>query len=210
MKKIAVCLMAVVLVLTMSVSVFAAGNFVSSPSVQSTPELVDYVFTGDCEGELVVTPYSDRDSLDSDDKNLLEDAYQTIYDSDDLTDLFDGIEIPEGKSGLGVSDLFFIDYAGCDEHDDHNPFTVTIKPEIVKNLAGVYVLVNGVWTAVEYKLDGENLVITSEYYGPYAIVVGTGDVPGTGDSFPWGYLVAMVVSAMGLVAIAFTYKKKVA
>lgn len=210
MKKIMVCLMAAVLVLTMSVSVFAAGNFVSSPSVQDGPHLVDYVFTGDCEGELVVTPYSDRDSLDEDDKNLLEDAYQMIHDSDDLSDLFDGIQIPEGKTGLGVSDLFFINYVGCDEHGDHNPFTATLKPEVVKNLAGVYVLVNGEWIAVDYKLDGENLVITSEHYGPYAIVVGTGDVPGTGDSFPWGYLVAMVVSAMGLIVIAFAYKKKVA
>ncbi len=208
MKKIAVCLMAAVLVLTMSVSVFAAGNFVSSPSVQDTPQLVDYVFVGDCEGELIVTPYSERDALDEDDKTLLEDAYQLIHDSEDLTELFDGIKIPDGKDGLGVSDLFFVDYDGCDEHDDHNPYTATIKPEIIDNVAGVYVFVNGQWIAVDYKVDGENLVLTSNYYGPYAIVVGTGDVPGTGDSFPWGYLVAMVVSAAGLAVIAVAFKKQ--
>lgn len=208
MKKIAVCLLTLVLVLTMSVSVFAAGNFVSSPSVQPGPQMVDFKFAGDCGGNLILTPYSKRDTLDKDSKTILEGAYQMIHDSDDLSKLFAGIKIPEGKKGLNVSDLFFINYAGCEEHNDHNPFTATLKPEIVKNLAGVYVLVNNKWIAVDYKLDGQNLIITSSYYGPYAIVVSNDGVPGTGDSFPWGYLVAMVVSAVGLVAIAFAYKKK--
>lgn len=210
MKKMMVVLMAVLLVLTMTVSVFAAGNFVSSPSVQVGPTMVDYVFVGDCSGELVLTPYSNRNTLDADTLAQFEAAYNQIKDSKDLTKLFPGVKIPEGKAGVAVSDLFYLDYAGCDDHGDHNPFTATIKPEIIDNIAGVYALVNGEWVAVEYKVDGENLVITSEHYGPYAVVVNTDGVPGTGDSFPWGYLVAMVVSAVGLVIIAFAFKKKAA
>ena len=210
MKKIAVSLMTVLLVLTMTVSVFAAGNFVSSPSVQAGPSLVNYEFTGECPGELLLTPYSVRDTLGADDLALFEGAYDQIKNSDNLAALFPGVKIPEGKDKLAVGDPFFLSFVGCDDHNGHNPFTATIKPEVNSNVAGVYVCVNGEWIAVEYKIDGENIVITSEYYGPYAIVVGTGSVPGTGDSFPWGYLVAMVASAVGLVAIAFAFKKNVA
>ena len=210
MKKIAVFLMTMVMVLTLTVSVFAAGNFVSSPSVQNGPSMVNYVFVGDCDGELVLTPYSSRDTLGDDAQENFENAYNQIKNSKDLTKLFPGVKIPEGKDGLAVGDLFYLDYTGCADHTGHSPFTATIKPEISGNIAGIYVFVNGEWIAVDYKLDGENVVITSEYYGPYAIVVGTGSVPGTGDSFPWGYLVAMVVSAAGLVVIAFASKKNVA
>ncbi len=210
MKKIAVSLMAVLLVLTMTVSVFAAGNFVSSPSVQDGPTMVNFVFTGDCDGKLVLTPYSERQSLTGEALTVFEGAYEQIKDSKDLTKLFPGVKIPEGMAGLAVGDLFYVDYSGCDDHDSHNPFTATIKPEISDNIAGVYVQVNGEWIAVEYKINGGELEITSDYYGPYAIVVGTDSVPGTGDSFPWGYLVTMVVSAAGLVVIAIASKKQVA
>lgn len=209
MKKMMVSLLAIVLVLTMAVPVFAAGNFISSPSYRDCPQLVDYAFIGDCQGELLFTSYSDRDDLSAEEKALFEKAYQQIADSKDLKSLFAGIQIPAGMQNLGVSDLFYVSYKGCDDHDGHT-FTATIKPEVIKNLAGVYVMVNGEWLAVDYKVDGLNLVLNAEYYGPYAIVLGTDAVPGTGDSFPWGYLVAMVVSAAGLVVIAVASKKKVA
>lgn len=209
MKKIMVALLAIALVLTMTAPVFAAGNFVSSPSAQDTPVLDKYSFNGDCTGALILTPYSQRDTLDKDAKDLLEDCYQQIKDSKDLTKLFPDVKVPDGKKLL-VGDLFNVDYDDCADHNAHNPFTVTVKPSTVKNFVAVVAYVDGKWVSVDAKLDGDKLIITSGYYGPYAIVLADEAAPGTGDDFPWGYLIAMVVSAAGLVVIGFSFKKKVA
>ena len=208
MKKLMVCGMAVLLVLTMTVSVFAAGNFVSSPSATDFPFLVDYAFTGDCDGELIVTPYSQRDTLDKDAKDLIEQCYEEIKDSKDLTKLFDMVKVPEGKSGLAVGDLFNIHFEGCKAHNEHNPFTATIKPSTLENFVAVVALVNGEWVVVDSKVDGDNLVITSSYYGPYAILLSTETSPETGDSFPWIYVVLMGISVVGLTTVLVALKKK--
>lgn len=213
MKKIAVTLMALVLVLTSAVPVFAAGNFVSSPSYVDFPMLLDCEFTGGCDGELVVTPYSQRDDLNAEEKGNLEKAYQQIKDSDNLNKLFASLNT---NKKLLVSELFNIGFAGCEDHNAHNPFTATLRVSTVENFVGVVALVNGKWVPVESRLDGDNVIITSSYYGPYAIVLseGEGDVPAgddnpeTGDTFPWIYVVLMGVSAAGLVAVLVALKKK--
>lgn len=208
MKKMMVCVMAVILVLTMSISVFAAGNFVSSPSFTDYPVLVDAAFTGDCAGELIVTPYSQRDTLDEDAKNLIEKCYKDIKDCDDLTKMFHMVEVPEGKSGFVIGDLFNIHFEGCKTHYEHNPFTATITPSSLKNFVEVVALVDGKWVVVDSKIVGDNLVITSSYYGPYAIVLSTDESPVTGDAFPWIYVVMMGISVVGLTAVLVALKKK--
>ena len=208
MKKMMASVMAVVLILTMSVSVFAAGNFVSSPSYTDYPVMVDFAFTGDCDGELIVTPYSQRDTLDEDAKNLIEKCYKDIKDCDDLTKMFHMVEVPKDKSGFAIGDLFNIHFEGCKSHYEHNPFTVTITPSTLKNFVEVVALVDGEWVVVDSKVEGNNLVINSSYYGPYAIILSTVESPATGDNFPWVYVVLMGVSAVGLAAVLVILKKK--
>lgn len=210
MKKIAVSLMALVMVFSLSVTAFAAGAFLSSPSKNHT-QLVEYQFTEGCTGKMVITPYGERDTLDDYARKLLEEAYGQIAKDKNLDNLVDGLKELAEKNGkdvssLAVSDLFNIGYEGCDSHADHD-YTVKLKPELTDNFFTVMQYVNGKWIIVENaKVEGGYLTMSSKYYGPVAIVVDAGTP--TGDAFPWIYVVLMAVSAMGLVAVSVLYKKK--
>ena len=211
MKKIAITLLALTLAVCMPLTAFAAGAFLSSPS-NTTTELVDYDFTDGCGATLIVTPYGERDTLDEDSRKTLEEAYGQIAGNKNLGDLSDDLKALAEKLGLdvtnlAVSDLFNIGYEGCDDHTDHS-YTVKLKPEILKNFVTVMQYVDGKWIVVENaKAEGGYLTMSSKYYGPVAIVVEKGNTA-TGDSFPWIYLVLMVVSAAGLVTVSVLYKKK--
>ena len=211
MKKMAISLLALALAVCMPLTAFAAGAFLSSPS-NTTTELVDYDFTDGCGATLIVTPYGERDTLDEDSRKTLEEAYGQIAGDKNLGNLSDELKDLAEKLGLdvtnlAVSDLFNIGYEGCDDHTDHS-YTVKLKPEILKNFVTVMQYVDGKWIVVENaKAEGGYLTMSSKYYGPVAIVVEKGNTA-TGDSFPWIYLVMMVVSAAGLVAVSVMYKKK--
>ena len=210
MKKIAIVLMTLLLMTTSVMPVFAAGNFVYSPPFTDTPILEDVEFTGDCDGGLVVTPYSQLDTLDEDSKTALNGAYMQIKDCDDLGELFPFFK--DGDKKIAVGELFDVDFTNCKEHNEHNPFTVTLLPSTVKRFVGVTAYVDGKWVKVDAKLDGNNVIITSDIYGPYAIVLSADDAgednPQTGDTFPWIYVVMMGVSAAGLVGVLVALKKK--
>lgn len=211
MKKMAISLLALALAVCMPLTAFAAGAFLSSPS-NTTTELVDYDFTDGCGATLIVTPYGERDTLDEDSRKTLEEAYGQIAGDKNLGNLSDELKDLAEKLGLdvtnlAVSDLFNIGYKGCDDHTDHS-YTVKLKPEILKNFVTVMQYVDGKWIVIENaKAEGGYLTMSSKYYGPVAIVVEKGNTA-TGDSFPWIYLVMMVVSAAGLVAVSVMYKKK--
>ncbi len=213
MKKMMACIMAVVLVLTMGVSVFAAGGFISSPSSRKGPELINGVIKG-CEGELVLTPYAEKHLLDEEDRLLIEEAYDQIAANKDLSKICEALKDLSKELGidvkdLAVSDLFYLDYTGCDDHEGHGPFTVSIRPEIINNFAALMVLVDGEWVLVEdAKIVDGVLTFTGNYYGPYAIVLNTAVSPETGDAFPWIYVVLMGISVVGLTSVLVALKKK--
>ena len=213
MKKVLICILAVVLTLSMTVSVFAAGGFISSPSGRKGPELIAGAIVG-CEGELLLIPYAERDQLSDDACGQLEDAYGSIADNKDLSKVCGDLEKLAKQLGvnvkdLAVSDLFYLDYTGCTEHDGHDPFTATIKPETLNNFFALMTMINGEWVVVEgAKVVDGNLVFTGSNYGPYAIVLNTSVSPETGDSFPWVYVVMMAVSVVGLASVLAALKKK--
>jgi len=66
MKKLAILCLSVVMLLSLGLTVFAApGGFVSSPSGNPAPELIDSVNkTEGCTAQLKITPYSERNTLD--------------------------------------------------------------------------------------------------------------------------------------------------
>ena len=144
MKKVlAICLM-IVMVVSMSVTSFAApGGFVSSPSGNPAPTVVDFDPSNDnCTGWLVITPYGDREDLSDVLRSLLEKAYNDIVNSDDLTKL--NAELAkiaadkniEGKN-LAVSDLFDIHVTGCDFHDGHFGFDITLDADKLSSFVGL-------------------------------------------------------------------------
>ncbi len=218
MKKVFTVVLAMVMVLTMGVSAFAAtDSFFKSPSVNPAPDLekVDNPNDG-CTAEIIITPYSERDELDDESQKDIEDAYDTIKNNEDGSSLDEALEEladdDHPVDALAISDLFDIDYTNCDIHDEHDPVTITITAETANNFVGLLVYVNGEWKIVDgttVNKEETTLTFKAAEFGPYAIVVDTEGSPSTGDpGIPWFWFVLLGVSGAGLIAVAIVSKKR--
>ena len=224
MKKILAVCLTIVMALSMTMSVVAApGNFVSSPSGNSAPIIVEVELESEeCTLQVIITPYIDRGELTEEAKDAIEEAYKDISDAGDLSDLVEELGEIAGDKGatvdtLAVSDLFDLSYDDCDIHDEHGgEVIVTIKPETLKNFISL-VFFNG--TSWEYVEDaavmGENmdqLKFTANGYGPYAIVVDAesmSDMPETYDGMDWiPYIIVMIISAAAAIILWKKASKK--
>ena len=79
MKKILAVVFAVIMVVSAGVMAFAQGGFVSSPSVNPAPVIVEVVYDEEsCEPRIVVTPYSERDTLDEEREEDMNEAYAKL------------------------------------------------------------------------------------------------------------------------------------
>ncbi len=221
MKKTISITLALVLLASLCLSAMAApGSFIVSPSNNTTPILVDSSNEShDCTAEIVITPYSERDTLPEDAKQKIEDAYDSIAGTSDLTDLNSDLAgIAESMNistgALGVSDLFDVSYTSCDVHNEHGKFTIKLEAEMLDSFVALMYWDGSNWVIVEGAFVDENgyLNFVTDKFGPYAIVVNTGaenvEPPKTGDEFPWIYVVLMVASAAGLVVVLFLSRKK--
>lgn len=218
MKKVLALCLTLVMVIAMSVPAFAApANFVSSPSGTSAPELFEYSNADhNCTAKLVITAYADRHTLDDATRAKLEQAYDEIVNASDVTALNADLAALAKKmnvdpSKLAVSDLFDISYHSCPQHSEHGAFTITIRPELLKNFVGLMHLNGDNWELIENaKAVNGNLTFTVDELSPFAIVVDTSaGSPITGDFSNVGfYVAAMAISASALVVIAFKLKKR--
>lgn len=220
MKKVLTVCMALVMAMAMGLTTFAAnGGFVSSPSGNKAPTVVEATNTShECEADLVVTPYSERDTLDESVKTKLEQAYQSISTTTDLTKLNDDLaKIAEDKdiagTSLAASDLFNIGYASCDTHNEHGKFDIKLASETLDKFVGLMVLDGDSWALIDdAKVDNDGeLSFSTDQFGPYVIVVNTGsvgEVPDTGDAFLWIYVILALVSAAALITVGYYLKKK--
>ena len=94
MKKLLVICIAVAMLLTMTVSVFAEpGGFIVSPSGKKSPELIAAESQSDeCEAKIIITAYSDRHELSEENRKRIEEAYAQIAGSPNLKDLYAFLE----------------------------------------------------------------------------------------------------------------------
>ncbi len=219
MKKFMMVCLAMVLVLSMSLTALAApGSFVESPSNNKSPRIGGYAWgSPDCTAELVITSYADRDALDAEDKADIEAAYDDIKNTEDLGTLNSQLDkIAEGlevnPDGLAVSDLFDMDYTGCEDdvHSEHGKATVTLEADTLEDFVALMVYVDGKWQIVEgAKIENGKLVFSTDQCGPFAIVVDNGlENPKTGDTSMvelWGIL--LIVSAAAVVVCLVVMKK---
>ena len=218
-KLLAICLV-LVTVVTMCVSAVAAPNgFVSSPSGNSAPTVEDFEASDeDCTARLVITPYAEKEELPQVLLDLFEKAYDTIVDTADLTTLNEDlakIAADKGIAGanLAVSDLFDIHVTGCDFHDGHVDFDVTLKADTLSHFVGLlHMNKNGEWELVsdaKVSDDGEHLTFSVESFSPFAVVVDTSDMPNTGDNaMVYVYAVIMAASALAFVFVCVKMKKQ--
>lgn len=216
MKKVLTLCLAIMMVVAMAVPAFAGpGSFISSPSGNKAPELIEFTCDG-CSADVVVTAYADRYTLDDATRAKLEAAYATIVGTTDATTLNADLaklakEMNIDASKLAVSDLFDISYVNCPNHEGHGAFNITIKSEMLKGFVGLVHFNGESWDLVkDAKVVNGNLVFTIADLSPFAIVVDTSaDAPITGDSSNIGfYVAAMALSASALFVVVLKLKKR--
>ena len=212
MKKILALCLTIVLIASASISVFAStGSFVSSPSLNPAPEIVEAENEDDdCNGTLSITAYCNRLDLPEEARQDIEEAYTIIRGTRDLSTLNETIATIAKQRGvevtdLAVSDLFDISANGCTgNHDDHGLFDITLKAETLKNYVCLLHYYNGEWIVVDNAIvtnNGEHLEFEEKEFSPFAIVVYIGDeivdVPVQGNG---GNLLAIIAATLASVA----------
>ena len=207
MKKIVMFFLAIAMVVSMSISVFATGGgFMSSPSRKPAPELVSGKNEStDCVSQLVITAYGDRTKLGEESRIEFEEAYVEIIGTQDLSTLNSKIKDIAKKLGvevaeLAVSDLFYIDDTDCKNHENHGRFNVELKAEPLNKFICLLHYYNGEWLVVEDTEVTENgeLSFSEKEFSPFAIVVSTGKDPVKSDNSD---LITGITVATALVAI---------
>lgn len=217
MKKVLVSVLSLMLVLALSVSVFATGGFVKSPSLNSAPTVEDFTPGSDgCATAIIVTPYVERHELEVASQQRIESAYAEIQTSTDLTvltaELADVAAEKKIEAGnLAVSDLFDIDIEGCTDHANHDAIQIKLGADTLENFVALLHKTENGWDVVESaKVEGDLLTFSVKTFSPFAIVVETeADTPSTGDNaLPTLWIVLMAVSAVAIVTILVVLKKK--
>lgn len=168
MKKILSCLLAVLLLASLSVSAFAA----EVPSVEAE-KLVPTVSEAkdadekDVADGVVITDYEDKDALPEEAQKQLDAAYDALEDlaalvegNDDLKELLDGKE-------ADAESVFDISIVG-----DEIKLPVELKLELVNpdNFAALLHFVDGEATLIESELEDGVLTAVIEELGTYAIL----------------------------------------
>ena len=207
-KTLSLCL-ALAMILSIGVASFAiSNNFTQSPSVTKPDVEIEWENDEDADTKVEDVSYGERDELSDEEKEIFEDAYESIVDAEDLGDLvpdLEDLDIP--TEDLGVSDLIYIDVEG----NDPGEITVTITPETIDNVVAVIQYIDGEWVVIDATItdDGKIIIITDKE-GPIAIVVDTeAEAPGTSDNTMTYVLIGiMAVSAVVIVVLLATSKKK--
>lgn len=219
MKKALAIILALVIVVCAGVMAFAEGGFVSSPSGNDAPTIVEIIYEdGSCRPRVVVTPYADREDLEDEKEDDMNEAYTEIYSNKDLTQICPGLKevsVKLGKNYLNfaVSDLFDVSLYHNLPHNFCGSITIKLEAETLKNfVALLHRNANGKWEVVPDVIINaaeSTLTFSAQDFSPYAIVVDTAadSAPNTGSNI---YIPAIVmfVSAVSLVAVLISLKKK--
>jgi hypothetical protein len=207
MKKFFVVFMISILVLSMSLPVFASlGSFISSPSGNQAPEIIEAENRSKkCESVISVTAYANRDQLSEESRAEIEAAYATIKSTEDVLTLNASIadyaaEAEVGTYELAVSDLFDISHSDCPEHDKHKHFEVAIATETMDKFVCLLHYKDGEWTVVDgAKLNRKKgmLEFETDEFSPFAIVVSVASEPVVKDNTALIVAVSVGTPALG-------------
>lgn len=182
MKKIiALCLS--LLVLSCSLIVFAADDFVSSPSGQGPSLITGVISNPSCDAHLVITPYAQRNTLDAEALAAIEAAFAQLSATADLSTLNDAFASHVASLGLdgsklAVSDLFDASYIGCLLHNSHGQYDITLSAANLDKFVGLLHNIGGAWEFVDNATvsnDKTSLSFTVNSLSPFAILVETED-----------------------------------
>lgn len=212
MKKIVAICLAVLMMVSLSVTCFAEG-FVSSPSNNKAPTIVESENTDpNSNSGIIVVPYGERNKLSSEKKKDFEKAYEQIKNSKDLTDLLPELEEYAKDKGvetedLAVSDLFYVDETNS---QGNGKYKVTLKADTLNNFVALKQFDGQKWVIIKdakVNRDG-TLTFTLTKTGPLAIVVDGSKSPVTGDANLLTLTTVLIVSVIALGAVLIALKKK--
>ena len=228
MKKTLALVMTLLMLVSMTTSVFAAGNFVASPSQNAAPKLID--LDCECDGDMLLYAYNQRDQLPEDLRAEFEACYDEIAAAANLGELNEKLQELANKlkyhiDNLAVSDLFFAHMDGCTVHTgastwtlvrrsiavNHGEMTIVLDSEAsLDNFAALMNFYDGEWHIVEdaTMTDEGYLQFTTNNLGVFAIVVST--VPAqSGDFTTVALVVACAAIACTMVVVLVKTKKRV-
>ncbi len=226
MKKVLAILVALVVLMSATVTAFAEpelGAFVQSPSNNLAPEIQEFdVESDDCEADLVVTPYAERDDLSAEIKAEIEEAYAEIRGTEDLTTLNEALgELADEKEidrkALAVSDLFDLDYTKCtpEKHaaGQHGTFRIKLQAATLENFVGLIHCNDGEWELVESAevVEEDILAFSCEEFSPFAIVVETElpvDVEPEAPNYTWIWILLAAVVVIFFIILLVKRNKK--
>ena len=220
MKKILLLVLAVMLGLSLSFTVLAdPGAFQNSPSTLQGPELIDANNDHhDCIARLIITSYADRHTLTDEKRVNLENVYQMLSTTDDIStvvpqleDLAESLNVK--TEDLVASELFDISLTECPYHEFHGSFDVLLKADALRNFVCLLHYYNGEWEIVEdveVVLD-TYLAFTESDFSPFVIVsipggIGNGGIGGIGG-IGYGccrcccWLILIVVSVIAVLTL---------
>lgn len=182
MKKVLAILVTLMMVFSVTVNTMAAG-FVESPSNNPGPEIIEGgAESDDCTGTIVVVPFSERFTLPDDERKEMEDAYNIIVGTDDLTTLngdLKNLADDKGINGkdLSASDLFALALKDCDDHTNHGGFNLKMKAGTLKDFVGLLRFDGKNWHLVkDAKANDDILSFNTNELGCFAILVGKSTV----------------------------------
>ncbi len=171
-------------------------GFVSSVASAGAPELESAASDGaDIKTEIVITPYDKRSSLSSDNRAVLEKAYESLDKASDLTALNDELRAAAGDQGIAVSDLFYVSVS--EGANVKYPVSLQVKDKNLDNFVALLHFVDGEWQWVDAKVNGDILSFDTDSLGSFATIVGVDEAvsPRTGEEAPYGFIIGAVVLA---------------
>lgn len=214
MKKLFAIILTVAMLATLSVSAFAAGAFVGSPTASEAPVLSGAESKDPDAPKLVITTLKDMDKLPEDVRAKFEVAYKSVTETEDITTLNEDIAKTAEKLGVETKDLAvsdFFDLSPENYEKTESGYKVTLEPENIEQFVGLLHYVDGKWVLVENAkvVDGK-LVFEIDSFSPFAIITSTGATPERGSNTLVIVLivVAAVVVVGGAGAGAYFYMKK--
>lgn len=190
MKKTFALVLVLILALSLSIPVFAAtGGFLSSPTRNPAILVSGTSSDENFNGELVITPYPNRDNLSEEEKKDLDAAYSDIAANSNLSDLIPNIGSYSSNKGvpvkaLAVQDLFYVH--ATDTSAEKASYDLTLKIASSDKFVALAHYSNGKWSVVDSaKIDADgNLTFKTENLGAFALVVNASasSNPNTSDS----------------------------
>lgn len=207
MKKLIVFALVLAMALAVPTAVLA-DTFVSSPSNQAAPKLDDVKAPEGWDGEIIITPFADRDKLAEAESEKLEAAYDSIKAAKTVTELNSGLKdvaaaVNVSADALAVSNLFDI------TSTKEGTVTIALSVADAKNFVALLHYNGKAWEVVNTKVEGGKITFTASDFSPYAIVVSTDktpDSPTTGEALPMGIIALAVL--FGAASVCFFVKSK--